>query len=291
MYKPRDFNMRSFAITSSLPRQHESVEVRGEIYGIGDLNRAIENTGIKLLEEEIQKAQILSNGIIKNTIKINGGKSNDTFSIEYNPYMVSCLFKKNDKVLTANSKIGAKSNERLQILLGESVNWKGLPAEIASACDDDEVTIHFKGRRIDFDDLQYTIDLYDGPVSFQLVFEESKNDADVISELDGIFDDIRQKNIPEFNAKNEEGKDIYTAYEEVKNGIFEVSVIATMSSGKSTLINSLLHTELLPSENKACTATICRILDNDDMDTYEAECYGSDNSTVIYPRQEITVEG
>ncbi len=212
------------------------------------------------------------------------------FSIEYNPYMVSCLFKKNDKVLTANSKIGAKSNERLQILLGESVNWKGLPAEIASACDDDEVTIHFKGRRIDFDDLQYTIDLYDGPVSFQLVFEESKNDADVISELDGIFDDIRQKNIPEFNAKNEEGKDIYTAYEEVKNGIFEVSVIATMSSGKSTLINSLLHTELLPSENKACTATICRILDNDDMDTYEAECYGSDNSTVIYPRQEITVE-
>lgn len=212
------------------------------------------------------------------------------FSIEYNPYMVSCLFKKNGKALTANSKIGAKSNKRLQILLGESVNWKGLPAEIASACDDDEVTIHFKGRRIDFDDLQYTIDLYEGPVSFQLVFEESKNDADVISELDGIFDDIRQKNIPEFDAKNEEGKDIYTAYEEVKNGIFEVSVIATMSSGKSTLINALLHTELLPSENKACTATICRILDNDDMDTYEAECYGSDSGAVIYPRQEITVE-
>lgn len=74
MYKPRDFNMRSFAITSALPRQHESVEVRGETYGIGDLNRAIENTGIKLLEEEIQKAQILSSGIIKNAIKINGGK-------------------------------------------------------------------------------------------------------------------------------------------------------------------------------------------------------------------------
>lgn len=212
------------------------------------------------------------------------------FSIEYNPYMVSCVFKKNDKVLTTNSKIGAKSNERLQILLGESVNWKGLPAEIASACDDDEVEIHFKGRRIDFDDLQYTINLYDGPVRFQLVFEESKNDADIISELDGIFEDIRQKNIPEFNDKNEEGKDIFTAYEEVKNGIFEVSVIATMSSGKSTLINALLHTELLPSENKACTATICRILDNDDMDKYEGECYASDNSTVVYPRQEISIE-
>lgn len=74
MYKPHDFDMRSFAITSTSPRQYESVEVRGESYGIGDLNRAIENTGIKLLEEEIQKAQILSSGIIKNTIKISGDK-------------------------------------------------------------------------------------------------------------------------------------------------------------------------------------------------------------------------
>ena len=76
LYKKTDkiYDVQTFAITSSLPRQHESVEVRGEIYGIGDLNRAIENTGIKLLEEEIQKAQILSSGIIKNTIKINGGK-------------------------------------------------------------------------------------------------------------------------------------------------------------------------------------------------------------------------
>ena len=65
------------------------------------------------------------------------------FSIEYNPYLVNCLFKKNGKILNENSKIGAKSNERLQILLGESVNWNGLPVEIANACDDDEVTIHF----------------------------------------------------------------------------------------------------------------------------------------------------
>lgn len=212
------------------------------------------------------------------------------FSIEYNPYLVSCLFKKNGKLFNEKSKIGSKSNERLQILLGESGNWKGLPVEIASACDDDEVMIHFKGRRIDFDDLQYAIDLYKGPVKFELVFEESKNDVDIINELDGIFADIKRKNIPEFSAKNNDGKDIFAAYEEVKNGIFEVSVIATMSSGKSTLINSLLHTELLPSENKACTATICRILDNDDMDNYEAECYAADNETVIYPRQEITVE-
>ena len=209
------------------------------------------------------------------------------FSIEYNPYLVKCVFKKNEKVLNAKSKIGAKSRERLQVLLGESVNWKGLLEEIAIACDDDEVEIHFKGRKIDFDDLKYTLDMYKGTVKFSTTFEESTNDANVIVELDKIFDEIKSKDIAEFNQKNEEGLDIFDAYEEVKNGIFEVSVIATMSSGKSTLINSILHTELLPSENRACTATIARILDNDNMDGFEAECYAADRKTVIYPKGRI----
>ena len=125
-------------------------------------------------------------------------------------------------------------------------------------------------------------------MKFSLIFEETKNDADIITALDKLFEEIKERDIPEFNTKNEEDKDIFDAYEEVKNGIFEVSVIATMSSGKSTLINSLLHTELLPSENKACTATIARILDNDDMEEYEAACYAADNKTIIHPRTVVT---
>ena len=74
MYQPKDFNLRSFAITADLSDQNRKVEVHGEEYTIGNLNRAIENTGIKLLEEEIQKAQILSSGVIKNTIKISRRK-------------------------------------------------------------------------------------------------------------------------------------------------------------------------------------------------------------------------
>ena len=70
IYKPKDFNMRSFACTKELKEQHKEIEVRGEKYTIGDLNRAIENCGMKLLEEEIQKAQILSSGAINNKIRI-----------------------------------------------------------------------------------------------------------------------------------------------------------------------------------------------------------------------------
>lgn len=74
VYQPKDYSMRSFAITDTLKNQNDKVQVRGTEYMIRDLNRAIDNTGIRLLEEEIQKAQILSSGIIKNTVNVCGGK-------------------------------------------------------------------------------------------------------------------------------------------------------------------------------------------------------------------------
>ena len=74
VYQPKDYSMRSFAITDTLKNQNDKVQVRGMEYMIRDLNRAIDNTGIRLLEEEIQKAQILSSGIIKNTVNVCGGK-------------------------------------------------------------------------------------------------------------------------------------------------------------------------------------------------------------------------
>ncbi len=45
--------------------------------------------------------------------------------------------------------------------------------------------------------------------------------------------------------------------------IFPMLVIATMSSGKSTLINALLGQQILPSKNEACTAKTYSILDDD----------------------------
>lgn len=214
------------------------------------------------------------------------------FSIEYNPYLVKCIFKKNGKVLDSgnNSRFGAQSDKRLQVIFGKSTNWQGLAEEIARTCNEPEIELDFRGRRIDFDDLKYCIEKYEGDTRFELHFEETKNDADMIHEIDILFNEIKKKNLKEFNAENNKGKDIFDAYEEVKNGIFEVSVIATMSSGKSTLINSLLHTEILPSENKACTATIAKILDTQGVEGYEATCYAADGKTVVYPKDKVDLE-
>lgn len=211
------------------------------------------------------------------------------FSIKYNPYTVICEFSKNGKELGENSKFASKSEVRLQALLSSSSNWRGLIEEIVSICNDDEIMIEFHGRKIDFDDLQYSINHYEGEENITTKFIGSENEEDIIKKLDIIFEKIRKKNLPQFKEKNKEGKDIFDSYEEVKNGIFEISVIATMSSGKSTLINSLLHTELLPSENEACTATITRIYSNENMNHYEAVCYDK-HGKEIHSKCDLTLD-
>lgn len=56
------------------------------------------------------------------------------------------------------------------------------------------------------------------------------------------------------------------------NGLtyFEVAVLATMSAGKSTLVNALIGRELLPASNEACTARIFKIENDDFKDDFVA---------------------
>ena len=44
---------------------------------------------------------------------------------------------------------------------------------------------------------------------------------------------------------------------------YSVAVVATMSAGKSTLLNSILGSKILPSKNEACTAKVYSIEDDD----------------------------
>lgn len=54
------------------------------------------------------------------------------------------------------------------------------------------------------------------------------------------------------------------------NNIFKVCVVATMSSGKSTFINSIIGEEIMPEKNEACTARTMSVLDNDSAITKKA---------------------
>ena len=58
------------------------------------------------------------------------------------------------------------------------------------------------------------------------------------------------------------------------NNLFEIIVVATMSAGKSTVINALIGKELLHSANEATTATITRIHDKDGLPFFSGCAYG-----------------
>lgn len=55
------------------------------------------------------------------------------------------------------------------------------------------------------------------------------------------------------------------ALHDLGNNDFDVYVVATMSSGKSTLINAMLGRDLLPAGNEATTATITRIYHDENI--------------------------
>ena len=71
--------------------------------------------------------------------------------------------------------------------------------------------------------------------------------------------------------------------------VFPMAVIATMSSGKSTLINALIGKEILPSANAACTALNYSILD-DDRDTKEVICVTKKDGNVTVIDENLSEE-
>jgi len=65
-----------------------------------------------------------------------------------------------------------------------------------------------------------------------------------------------------------------------KKKIIDVNIIATMSAGKSTLINSLLGKKILPTHVGACTAIVTKIEDNKD-DVFKAIVFDKNNEEIV----------
>ena len=75
-------------------------------------------------------------------------------------------------------------------------------------------------------------------------------------------------------------KAIKDTFSKAKSSEFEVNVVATMSSGKSTLINALLGHKLMPAKNEATTATIVKIKDVDGKKDFSATAYDKDHKII-----------
>ena len=202
--------------------------------------------------------------------------------IKYNPYTVESEIKIDGVLVQAPNKLADLTNERLQVWV------ERLIPILNEVCNDDEYEIDFYGTNLDYNDLSVCVNEYcelNPETKVSMSFTPAKGSEDRFKELIELFDDM-QKNCPFEDLTTDQIKE---NFQSAISSEFEVSVIATMSSGKSTLINALLGRELMPSKNEACTATIAKIKDVDGMDHFEAT-YLDKNKEIIGSFSDLSLE-
>lgn len=200
--------------------------------------------------------------------------------LEYNPYLKKSTIKTNNVDLPRENKLHRIEKGYLQNWLGSYKDWKGLPQELMDIINDD-FDLTFRGRQIDYDDLKDCFEQANeqeqfGDVQYSLHWIESAGDELVMQKLDHIINQLEQGPFPELKDPK-----LRENYENAKKAVFEVNVMATMSSGKSTILNAMLGRELLPSKNEACTATIVRITANENLSDFKAECRDQKGNIII----------
>ena len=142
---------------------------------------------------------------------------------------------------------------------------------------DKEMTVRFKGILRDYEFLVDAKSEYEKKnPDFKITLEDGgcANTSQKLGELRNLFDKM-QNETPFEQLKSEELKKLF---DNVVSSEFEMAVVATMSSGKSTLINAMLGRELLPARNEATTATLAKIHDEDGADHFSGKSYDKDHN-------------
>lgn len=198
-------------------------------------------------------------------------------NIRYNPYRLKTDMTINGSPLEKDSALSlAIKEKRLQTWIGK------LPEMLKDDRNSQEFSIKFHGNTLDYDDVKDSFEhaCKKGVIrKYTTTFEEAVGDSEVYNKILGTYNDLM--NDPYFKdaMKEADREGLQDAIKRVENNIFPIHVIATMSAGKSTIINALLGTKLMPSKNEACTAIITEILDNDG-DKFSAVVYDSNNEVI-----------
>ena len=199
--------------------------------------------------------------------------------IKYNPYKIETEITVEGKKLADNSTLGERivPGCRLQ-------EWvEDLPQILIDEYNDRDFEIMFHGTLLDFEDLTevFTQAYERGELTAKLDRKPAKETKDKELLIDQVFQKIQKGPFDELRDV-----EVVSAFEHAKSSDFEVCVVATMSAGKSTLINSMIRAKLMPSKQEACTAIITRIKDND-APVWQAEVYNKEGR-LIETHEELT---
>ena len=201
-----------------------------------------------------------------------------TIEISYNPYkMVTKMLIDGIDVCQNDSYDKFKEFIENEIPLQTWIepisylDWQGLVNEVSDPDYNDEVKLVFSGRKIDFDDLKCSIKDQNEERSEETrviyhyqhkkVLDDkvlSKNIEDVVAELksDRFRELVSQRTTEGLTQKYEELDENYTI---AKENVFYIVLAGVYSSGKSTLLNTLIRHDILPTNSRTCTSKNCRI--------------------------------
>lgn len=185
--------------------------------------------------------------------------------LSYNPYTVKTgMVVDGDELESTSELLGKYQNKRIQ-------DWiDNFFMDMVTVYRELDIEYDFFCTAQDFLDIKSAFE------SFLMSVEEGKGQfvlsphiSDVsaeekIEQLKALFEEAKEGPFDEFR-----GEELGQQFEAALSPDFEVNVIATMSSGKSTVINALLGQDLMPSKNEACTATVVRIEDCEVMEKFE----------------------
>lgn len=188
--------------------------------------------------------------------------------IKHNPYRLETEIKIDGKPLKKDSKLNFEKL-RLQEWIDE------LPELLLNECAEKEYEILFHGTILDYEDVVAMAEEAKAKgIAIKVEHIPAKEVKDKETAIREIFEEIQNGPFEELKKP-----DVVRAFEMAVSSDFEVDVVATMSAGKSTLINSLLGQKLMPSKQKACTAKITEIKDND-ADHFSAKAYDNDGKEI-----------
>lgn len=201
--------------------------------------------------------------------------------IKYNPYRMETQINVEGKAISKDSALYKfVKGKRLQEWIGR------FPKMLVDELNTVELDIEFYGMSLDWDDFE---DAFCQAEAIGIVrklsmkFTKGISDEDITDKIVKVFTDLQDGPVEDFRDPK-----LSKAFANIHNSEFPINVIATMSSGKSTLINALLGKRLMPSKNEACTATITEILDND-RKQFTAVVY-DENGEVLREIPDLTYE-
>ncbi|MFT8341798.1 MAG: dynamin family protein [Clostridium beijerinckii] len=181
--------------------------------------------------------------------------------IKYNPYKVETEIQIDGNLVASNSELNFE-DKRFQ-------EWvEDLPKLLSEECNTKDFSLTFHGTLLDYEDLIQSVEeAKKNGINIKCTHIKAKEVSDKEALITNIFEEIQNGPFEELKQK-----DVVRAFEMASKSEFEVSVVATMSAGKSTLINALLSKKLMPSKNESCTATVSKIKDADE-EIFTAKVY------------------